>query len=78
MREGSADFHNEIVELVCDGGLAALRLRCTGTHTGLLLGLPATQRRFEYECAALFTADDQWLTSAWILGDLDGLRRQLS
>ena len=41
VRGGSADFRNEIVELVCDGGLAALRLRCTGTHTGLLLGLPA-------------------------------------
>jgi hypothetical protein len=25
VREGSADFHNEIVELVCDGGRAAAR-----------------------------------------------------
>jgi predicted ester cyclase len=49
---GSADFHNEIVELVCDGGRAAARLRFTGTHTGPLLGLPATQRRFEYAGAA--------------------------
>jgi hypothetical protein len=45
---GSADFRNEIVELVCDGPRAAARLRYTGTHTGVLLGLPATQRRFEY------------------------------
>jgi hypothetical protein len=28
--------------------------------------------------AAFFTAHHQWLTSAWVLGDLDGLRRQLS
>jgi hypothetical protein len=40
-------------------------------------GLPATGRRFEYAGAAFFTADDQWLTSAGVLGDLDGLRRQL-
>ena len=78
VREGSADFHNEIVELVCDGGRAAARLRFTGTHTGPLLGLPATQRRFEYAGAAFFTADERWLTSAWVLGDLDALRRQLS
>ena len=45
LHEGSADFHNEIVELVCDGGRAAARHRFTGTHTGPLLGLPATQRR---------------------------------
>ena len=78
IREGSADFHNEIVDLVSDGTRAAARLRFTGTHTGPLLGLPATQRRLEYAGAAFFTADEQWLTSAWVLGDLDALRHQLS
>jgi predicted ester cyclase len=78
IRAGSADFHNEVVELVSDGPRAAARLRYTGTHTGTLLGLPATQRRFGYAGAAFFTADGQWLTSAWVLGDLDSLRRQLS
>jgi predicted ester cyclase len=77
VREGSADFHNEIVALVCDGRRAAARLRFTGTHTGPLAGLAATQRRFEYAGAAFFTADERWLTSAWVLGDLDALRRQL-
>ena len=78
VRAGSVDFHNEIVEMVCDRQRAAARLRYTGTHTGALLGLPATQRRFGYAGAAFFTADGQWLTSAWVLGDLDSLRRQLS
>jgi steroid delta-isomerase-like uncharacterized protein len=78
VRGGSADFHNDIVDLVCDDRRAAARLRFTGTHTGSLLGLPATQRRFEYAGAAFFTADEGWLTSAWVLGDLDALRRQLS
>jgi predicted ester cyclase len=77
VRAGSADFGNEIVELVCDESRAAARLRYTGTHTGVLLGLPATQRRFDYAGAAFFTADSRWLTSAWVLGNLDGLRRQL-
>ena len=78
VRAGSADFRNEIAELVCEGDRAAARLRYTGTHTGLLLGLPVTQRRFEYAGAAFFTADHRSLTSAWVLGDLDGLRAQLS
>ncbi len=78
VRGGSADFHNDIVDLVCDDRRAAARLRITGTHTGPLLGLPATQRRFEYAGAAFFTADERRLTSAWVLGDLDALRRQLS
>jgi predicted ester cyclase len=77
VRAGSADFRNEIVELVRDGQRAAARLRYTGTHTGVLLGLPATQRRFEYAGAAFFTADSRLLTGAWVLGDLDRLGRQL-
>jgi steroid delta-isomerase-like uncharacterized protein len=77
VRAGSADFHNEVVTLVVDGGTAAARLCYTGTHTGPLLGVPATGRRFEYAGAAFFTADGR-LTSAWVLGDLEGLRRQLA
>ncbi len=77
VRAGSADFRNEILDLVCEGQRAAARLRYTGTHTGPLLGLAPTHRRFEYAGAAFFTADQGLLTSAWVLGDLDGLRRQL-
>jgi predicted ester cyclase len=78
VRAGSADFRNEIAELVFEGQRAAARLRYTGTHTGLLLGLPATQCRFAYASAAFFTADHRWLSCAWGPGDLDGLRAQLS
>ena len=77
IRAGSADFHNEVVALVGEGQRVAARLRYTGTHTGSLLGLPATGRRFEYAGAAFFVADGKRLVSAWVLGDLDRLRRQL-
>lgn len=77
IRAGSADFHNEVVVAVCEGRRAAAQLRYTGTHTGSLLELPATRRRFEYAGAAFFLADDQRLLSAWVVGDLDSLRRQL-
>jgi predicted ester cyclase len=77
IRSGSSDFHNETVTLVGSGSTAAARLLYTGTHTGPLLGLPATGRRFEYVGAAFFTADDR-LTSAWVLGDLASLRAQLT
>ncbi len=77
IRAGSADFHNEVLDLVCEGRRAAARLRYTGTHTGPLLGLPATGRRFEYAGAAFFAAHEGLLVSAWVLGDLEGLRRRL-
>ncbi|MDX6371790.1 MAG: hypothetical protein QOD98_778 [Nocardioidaceae bacterium] len=77
VRAGSWDFHNEVVTLVCSESSAAARLLYSGTHTGPLLGLPATGRRFEYAGAAFFTLEDGLLASAWVLGDLEGLRGQL-
>ena len=77
VRSGSADFHNRILGLVVDGDRAAARLHYSGTHTGTLLGFEATGRRFEYAGAAFFTVTEGLLASAWVLGDLDALRRQL-
>jgi steroid delta-isomerase-like uncharacterized protein len=77
IRAGSADFHNQVVTVVAEDTCAAARLLYSGTHTGPLLGLPATGRRFEYAGAAFFTVEDGLLASAWVLGDLEGLRGQL-
>jgi steroid delta-isomerase-like uncharacterized protein len=77
IRRGAPDFRNEITELIAYGQRAAARLSYTGHHAGPLAGLAATGRRFEYAGAAFFTARDGRLASAWVLGDLDGLRRQL-
>jgi predicted ester cyclase len=77
VRAGSADFHNGLVGLVCEGPSAAARLLYSGTHTGPLLGFETTGRRFEYAGAAFFTVEDGRLASAWVLGDLEALRRQL-
>ena len=78
VRAGSRDFHNELVGVVVDGDRAAVRLRYSGTHTGPLLGLPATWRPFTYDGAAFFSQDAGLLTSTWALGDLEGLWRQLA
>ncbi len=77
VRAGSSDFHNCVVTLVSSGASAAARLLYSGTHTGPLLGIPATGRRFEYAGAAFFTSAEGLLTSAWVLGDLTALRDQL-
>ncbi len=78
IRSASPDFHNELVTLVCDGDRAAARLLYSGTHSGPLLGIPATGRRFQYAGAAFFTVADGQLASAWVLGDLEALRGQLT
>lgn len=78
VRRGAPDFRNDITELVVDGDRAAARLRYTGTHEGLLLGVAASGRTFAYDGAAFFRAQDGLLVQAWVIGDLDDLRRQLT
>lgn len=77
VRKGSSDFHNEIVGVVVEGDRAAARLIYSGTHDGPLAGVAATGRSFCYAGAAFFTSQGGLLTSAWVLGDLAGLREQL-
>lgn len=78
VRAGSSDFHNEVRDLVVAEDTAAARLLYTGTHDGPLAGLAPTGRRFSYAGAAFFTARAGMLTRAWVLGDLAGLRDQLT
>jgi steroid delta-isomerase-like uncharacterized protein len=77
IRQAVPDFHNEIVDLVTSPGRAAARLRFRGHHSGVLLGHQGQGGRIEYQGAAFFHCANGRLTAAWVLGDLDALRRQL-
>ncbi len=77
VRAAVPDFHNEVVDLVATGDRAAARLRYTGHHRGVLLGVPGSGRPIDYAGAAFFAAAEGFLIDAWVLGDLDTLRRQL-
>lgn len=78
VRGGAPGFTNEVVELVVDEERAAARLRSTGTHLGPLLGVAASGRSFSYAGAAFFQARAGLLVDAWVLGDLESLRHQLT
>jgi predicted ester cyclase len=77
VRVALPDLHNEVMDLVVSGDRAAARLRYTGHHVGTVLGVRGRGAAIEFAGAAFFTAADGLLTSAWVLGDLDGLRPQL-
>lgn len=78
IRSFSSDFRNEIVELIAADEKVFARMRYTGTHTGPLFGLQPTMRAFEYAGAAVFTVAADRLSSVWVLGDVDGLKRALA
>jgi steroid delta-isomerase-like uncharacterized protein len=78
IRAGSPDFHNEVQDLVTSPSRAAARLRYTGTHLGPLLGVEPSGKSFSYAGAAFFTAEQDRLGEAWVIGDVESLRRQLT
>ena len=77
VRSAFPDFRNEVCEIVADCERAAVRLRCSGRHSGEMFGLAATGRSVAYDAAAFLRARDAQLCEVWALGDLEQLRSQL-
>lgn len=68
------DFTMEIVELIAEGETVVGHFKCSGTHEGEWLGVPATGRRFEQvDEVYIFKVRDGRLVSA--LGVEDNLSR---
>ncbi len=73
-RSAFPDFEMEIVELIAEGDAVVGHFRCSGTHRGEWLGLPATGRRFEgVDEIYIFHVRDGKLSSA--VGVEDNLTR---
>jgi len=78
LRRAVPDLHNEIIELISGPGQVAARLRYFGHQHGVLLGRLGWEQPIEWAGATFFRCAAGQLTSAWVLGDLDALRRQLA
>ena len=72
-----ADYRCIIEELVIDDNVAAARMTFTGIHRGPLFGVAATGKPVSWVGAAFFKFAQAHIVSLWVLGDIDGLKRQL-
>lgn len=73
-RSAFPDFEMEIVDLIAEGERVVAHFRCSGTHRGEWLGVPATGRRFEkVDEIYIFRVHDGKLVRA--LGVEDNLTR---
>jgi len=78
IRGAFPDFHNEIEELIAEDDRVVARLTYSGTHRGTLFGMAGTGRRIRYDGIAIFTIRGGRIALAFVLGDVDGLKRQLT
>jgi steroid delta-isomerase-like uncharacterized protein len=71
------DFTNEIEETISEDDKAFARLKYSGTHRGELLGIAPTEKRIQYNGAAVFKFREDKISEVWVLGDIFGLMSQL-
>jgi predicted ester cyclase len=68
----------EVVELIAEGNTVVAHFKCSGTHRGEWLGIPATGRRFEnVDEIYIFRVRDGKLVSAFGVEDNLTRLRQL-
>jgi predicted ester cyclase len=71
------DGQIEVIHLIAEGELLAARLRVTGTHQGILWGIPPTGRLLSFEIFEIFRVHDGKLAEQWALADLITVYTQL-
>jgi steroid delta-isomerase-like uncharacterized protein len=63
------DWHNRIDDLIAANERVVARLTWTGTHRGVLLGIPPTGRTVTYVGAAFFRVRAGKIQEGWVVGD---------
>ncbi len=72
------DIHVEILDMLSEGDLVAVRIKVTGTHKGILLGkIAATGRHAAWSGMDFLKIQDGKITERWGVRDLLGLMQQL-
>jgi len=78
VRRALPDLRVDLEEVYEQGDHVAARLVFRGTHSGPLLGVPATHRPVAYVGAGFFHVDGARLRSLWLVSDTLDLQRQLT
>lgn len=75
--EGLASLRHEVRDVVVQGDLAVARVRVSGTHEGVFLGLEATGRSVEVDQALFARVADGRVVELWEVTDTGQGLRQL-
>lgn len=76
--EGLPDLHMETIESIAQGNQVVVRWEMTGTHSGVLHGVPATGRSIKGLGVSFFEIEDGKIRDILTAFDWLGLMQQLS
>jgi predicted ester cyclase len=69
---GIPDLHVESQDIIVEGDLIGFRSTMTGTHEGILFGMPPTHQPLHIESVALWRVENGKLAERWVRSDLSG------
>jgi steroid delta-isomerase-like uncharacterized protein len=72
------DYQCIIEDIIVSDDRVAAKMTFRGIHKGLFLGIAATGTEVQWAGAAFFTMREGQISALWVLGDIDGLKRQLA
>ena len=72
------EIQSEVQDVIASDDLVALRLLVTATHTGNLLGVPATGRRVKWDAVDIYrVTDDGKISEQWAFEDMAAILSQV-
>lgn len=74
---GIPDIKTTVLDQIEEGDKVVSRVAWSGTHTGTLLGIPATGRSFRSEGITIDRIVDGKIQHRWEIGDLSTMMQQL-
>lgn len=76
-RRGLPDLKTSIDDVIASGDKVVISVTLAGTHTGDLMGIPATGRRLTVHGMVLSRLDDGKIVEEWEILDMLGMFQQL-
>jgi len=77
MRFGFPDLNIEVLRVIEDGEMLAVHFRMTGTHKGLIMGIPPTVKPIDIEGMDVLRFEDGKAVERWGFWDRARLMQQL-
>ncbi|MDQ1438182.1 MAG: hypothetical protein QOK43_1811 [Acidimicrobiaceae bacterium] len=77
-RTAFPDWHMRVEEMVAEGEFVANRFTTTGTHDGMLMGIPPTGKQMVVRGQEMHRVVDGQVAATWVCDDLPSILVQLA
>lgn len=69
LKKAYPDLKYQIEEILVEGDKAAVKLRCSGTHKGVVFEIQPTFDKINYEEVVICTFEHNGIADVWMLGE---------